>query len=76
MTTATDKNDQQVQNMFMNPATFETDPEEFSVDLKWLDWANFDLEKGLACFVKGGYGVIFLTFVSVPFIVGATFVLL
>ena len=66
----------QVQNMFMNPQTFETDPEEFSLDFKWLDWANFDLEKGLACLVKGGYGVIFLTFVSIPFIIGVGFLLL
>ena len=40
--------------MFMNPSTFETDPEEFSIDFTWLNWANFDLEKGLACLVKGG----------------------
>ena len=63
----------QVENMFMNPATFETDPEEFSISFEWLGWANFDLEKGLACWVKGDYGIVFLTFVSLPIIVGLLF---
>ncbi len=66
----------QVQNMFMNPSTFETDPEEFIIDFNWMDWANFDLEKGLACLVKGAYGVVFLTFIAIPFLVGLFFLVM
>ena len=66
----------QIQSMFMNPETFESEPEELSLDLSWMDWANLDIERSLACLYRGEFGVTFSLFAAMPLLLGLVFLIL
>jgi len=63
----------QIQSMFMNPETFESEPEELSLDFSWMDWANLDIERSLACLYRGEFGVTFSLFAAMPLMLGVAF---